>query len=405
MSTEAPFAESKVKAIHGIALCQFFLGVLIVALNVLVLGATFINRKLRAGSFYFLSSNLWFANLLLGGIVAVSNVLDRPDVIALEKVEGTVAVMNCLATLATLLALSTARVVSVKTPERRMANRTVLKVLIFTWTGVFALILVKTIVFSLGNMGYNACYTCLLGFEAALLVIFGSAAVILYILAMYSVCVHQKSAVHDSGVAVPTNHSNFVKEYQDTITVGIWLGSFTIPFFMLVILFAVYVIDDSTVDHVAAEVILTLFYTHCVINPLVLIFRDDEVRSTARKLICCQRFINDPAGQEQPIVQATPAPPAYSTLPPNPQQQQQQTEYNAYQSVPGQHRPTLASAPPRANGALTPLSENNNLDPGETFTVSDPRGADVSSTPIPQRKTPEDESFRQLPESDNVPIA
>lgn len=72
-------------AVYTLAIVQFFLGVIIAVINIIVLAATIGNKKLRSGK-YLLEANFWFANIFLGVIIAISNVGDTPGRVALQVI-------------------------------------------------------------------------------------------------------------------------------------------------------------------------------------------------------------------------------------------------------------------------------------------------------------------------------
>uniref|UniRef100_A0A914XER9 G-protein coupled receptors family 1 profile domain-containing protein n=1 Tax=Plectus sambesii TaxID=2011161 RepID=A0A914XER9_9BILA len=276
---------------------HFLLGVVIFVANLTLLVAVLSERKLRTGA-YYLAANLWFANCLLGAAMAVENVVgvniehgNKP----LATTEGTAALLNCLVTLATLLALSTARLVWHRSPQHSMSAWSALKISLSMWAAIGILVLVKTIAFAVFNAStdndQSVCYRCLFGFETAILVIFVIANVLIYAVTLYMIVSRVGSTVHDSRRPVAN-----IKEARDAITTGLWLLLHLISFALLAMLLVAETFwsTQARPEGPTVHLLLAAFSLHALANPLVAVLRDVDVAASVRRAISCDQVRASP---------------------------------------------------------------------------------------------------------------
>lgn len=283
--------------VYGISIGQFLIGAAITVLNAILWLSVAVNPRLRIAPHLFLG-NIWFANLLLGIIVAVSNVVDDSNTYVFKKTEGTIAIVNGFVNVAMLLALVTNRVVAVRNPNKAMSTTAAFKIIIGTWGLILSLTLIKTVLFGLNQIGTSgACFDCFLIFEVTTLVFATAATLLTFFISFYLIYSYRNRTIGDSSSQGPAiNHQ---KEYELTLTVGLLLLGFSLTFLAFVSLIAVWLAKPHLLNLGIAEIIITLFYTHCLINPIVVLIRDPDVRSTARSLIRCQRPNGAVGPQEQ----------------------------------------------------------------------------------------------------------
>jgi hypothetical protein len=275
----------------------FLPGALIFVTNLTLLIATFSDRKLRTGAHY-LAANLWFANCLLGAAMAIENVVGvnvEHTTKPLATAEGTAALLNCLATLATLLALSTARLVWHRSPHHSMNAWSALKISLSLWAAIGTLLLAKTVAFAVLSAttasDQPVCYRCLFGFETAILVIFVIANVLIYAVALYMVVSRVGSTVHDSRRPVAN-----MKEARDTITTGLWLLLHLISFALLAMLLVAETFwsTQARPEGPTVHLLLAAFSLHALANPLVAVLRDTDVATSVKKAVSCDQVRSSP---------------------------------------------------------------------------------------------------------------
>lgn len=269
-----------------VQLIQFFLGILITIPNLLLVAAVLGTARLKSASNYLLA-NLSFSNLCLGIILTIVNVVDRPTTSALMRPEGTIAAVNGLVNIATLLALTTNKYISIRFPTNVMSSKTSYKIIAAIWASVAIITFCKGVVASLQFIGVQqSVFDRYMAFEVALLFIFCFAVIIIYLMSCYMLYSYKKKSVHSEGEAENGRTNNQPKDYSIISTVGILLAIFLVDFLIYLGSYMAYVIYQSP-DVETPEVILTIFYTQCLLTPMVIFFRDSEIWKVVKKMLMC----------------------------------------------------------------------------------------------------------------------
>lgn len=286
--------DDNAKIIYAIAIVQFLLGCLITVINTLMVAVLITTEKLRKDVTHLLLSNMWFANLLLGVIVAVVNVVETGGVyvVAIEKPKGTITIINSMVTIGTLFTLTTNRLLIIRANRRGMSLKHAAIVIVTIWSVVFVLTFIKAIVSSLYKYNGIACWKCYLNFEVAILILLGIVAVFFFIITLTKFMLRKKHVVADASPVGQTNlqqteaDNNQKNEVLVTVTIGIMLIVFLVVMGMYILTQAVYLY--KTICAVPSEIIICIFYLHCLINPAILMCRDKEARVAFRRLVTCK---------------------------------------------------------------------------------------------------------------------
>lgn len=296
------------KLIYAVAMAQFLLGVLITVINTLLVAVLITTEKLKKDATHFLLANMWFANLLLGVIIAVVNVVEHGgNVVSIEKPKGTITIINSMVTLVLLLTLITNRLLIVRANKQAMSLKCASIVVAVTWSSVFVLTFVKAIVSSLNKYNGSTCWICFLNFEVAILILLGIVAVFFFIITLVKHIVRKKHTVTEGASEQSDWHQAVVNtqknEMRITVTVGMLLIVFLVVMASYILMQAVWLYQNICVD--ASEIIICIFYFHCLLNPAIYLCRDKEARQALRRLITCKSGKDD-IQQNQELIESKP---------------------------------------------------------------------------------------------------
>lgn len=325
-----------------LAITHFFVGTIIIIVNGLLCSSVLADKKLQTAPNVLLT-NMWIVNIILGIVTAISNVVvvdsdtDQTMTIStsVSTSEWTVTVVNCFVTVSILLALTTNRLMTIRShcssaDANRMSLRSVFKLLAVLWSSVFILSSSKTIISSLYKNAPDAvCYACLIGFEMTSLFIFTTVTLCVYCASLYLIIVRKNRTVYDlvtvsQPLRTSLEHFDLSNEYKLTTTVGLMLMNFVFACSSYVLFEAILVAAQSehirinppsgAVDHhryhrYSNDLIIGVLYAHCLLNPILYIFRDDETRETIRRMLTCNRrtFVRRNENDERYAFVRTPA--------------------------------------------------------------------------------------------------
>lgn len=298
------------RVIYAIAIAQFLLGVLITIVNTLMVAVLITSTKLRKNVTHCLLTNMWFANLFLGVIIAVVNVVETTGInatgyrmVSIEKPKGTITIINSLVTIATLLTLIINRFLVVRFSKNGMTLKNVAVIILMIWLLVFVLTFVKAIVSSLNKYNGSACFICFLNFEVVVLILLGIVSVFFFIVTIFKALLKKKHNVADSAQSQPTVvpavqepgpkqplvrtlDMNSNDSMHTTVTIGIMLIVFLLVMASYILMQAVWIYQHIEPD--ASEIVICIFYIHCLINPAIVMCRDKDLTQHMKKLITCK---------------------------------------------------------------------------------------------------------------------